>query len=309
MNYLGVSGNAEYSKPIRSVFSSIKNTFTESSVFELVEADEAGNRVVLQTRAGLFSWGEVITIELSSSPSRGTSVRVTSRHKRAPGEWGKLVQTNQSNVDNVLSDISEGLGKRSSDKVSNSNFAKKVISPSSDGSTGPNEWGGNEKPISTGTRNAIIAGVGVVVVGLIFVSALFGTPLQSADAPQTTLPPVAASETPAPVETKTAAPKPPRTTSPAPAACFDTETAVTMVRNVFLDGTATPAQVSAILNEASRMWASDAANSSGSKKEWRLKMSELALAVDSYLTTGSPSDGETKFDQLFANMGLVNNFC
>jgi hypothetical protein len=82
-----------------------------------------------------------------------------------------------------------------------------------------------------------------------------------------------------------------------------------MVRQIFEGGSASPTEVSLILNEAASMWTSEAAGASGSKREWLLKMSELSLDVDSYLLTGSPADGMTKLDQLFANMGLVDNFC
>jgi hypothetical protein len=82
-----------------------------------------------------------------------------------------------------------------------------------------------------------------------------------------------------------------------------------MVRNIFEEQSATPNQVSLILNEAANMWAAEANVSSGSKSEWLRKMSELVLQVDSYLLSGSPSDGPQKFDQLFANMSLVGNFC
>ena len=93
------------------------------------------------------------------------------------------------------------------------------------------------------------------------------------------------------------------------AECTDAPVAVTMVRQIFEEGSASPSEVSLILNEAASMWTSEANGESGSKREWLLKMSELALDVDSYLLTGSPADGTTKFDQLFANMGLVDNFC
>ena len=91
--------------------------------------------------------------------------------------------------------------------------------------------------------------------------------------------------------------------------CTDAPVAVTMVRQIFEEGSASPSEVSLILNEAASMWTSEANGESGSKRDWLLKMSELALDVDSYLLTGSPADGMTKFDQLFANMGLVDNFC
>jgi hypothetical protein len=91
--------------------------------------------------------------------------------------------------------------------------------------------------------------------------------------------------------------------------CTDAPVAVTMVRQIFKDGSASPAEVSLILNEAASMWTNEANGESGSKGDWLLKMSQLALDVDSYLLTGSPADGMTKFDQLFANMGLVDNFC
>jgi hypothetical protein len=91
--------------------------------------------------------------------------------------------------------------------------------------------------------------------------------------------------------------------------CVETETAVTMVRNIFSDSSATPGQVSLILEEAATMWAQDAGTSTGSKRDWLLKMKELAVSVISYISTGTPVDGPTKLDQLFANMSLASSFC
>jgi hypothetical protein len=91
--------------------------------------------------------------------------------------------------------------------------------------------------------------------------------------------------------------------------CFNTETAVTMVKNIFEDQSATPSQVSLILLDASSVWAQEASTATGSKRDWLLKMNELALAVDSFLLTGTPEDGPRKLDQLFANLSLVSNYC
>jgi hypothetical protein len=82
-----------------------------------------------------------------------------------------------------------------------------------------------------------------------------------------------------------------------------------MVRNIFSESSATASQVSLILDEAARMWAQDAGTSTGSKRDWLLKMNELAASVSSYVLTGAPEDGPTKLDQLFANMALTSSFC
>jgi hypothetical protein len=82
-----------------------------------------------------------------------------------------------------------------------------------------------------------------------------------------------------------------------------------MARNIFSDSSATPSQVSLILDEAARMWAQDAGTATGSKRDWLLKMNELAVSVSGYILTGTPEDGPTKLDQLFANMALTSSFC
>jgi hypothetical protein len=44
-------------------------------------------------------------------------------------------------------------------------------------------------------------------------------------------------------------------------------------------------------------------------KDWLNKMSELGIELDSYILTGSPANGDVLFDQLVANMNLVDQFC
>jgi len=91
--------------------------------------------------------------------------------------------------------------------------------------------------------------------------------------------------------------------------CFETETAVTMVNNIFEDRSASPSQIGLILIDASSVWAKEASTSTGATRDWLLKMNELAVDVESYLLTGTPEDGPTKLDQLFANLSLVSSYC
>ena len=318
MNELSSYGTAEYAYPLKTVFAAARSAFALSNVYDLELNDEVGNRLILKSKPTLSSWGESIAIEFSSKGSKGTFVKVTSTYKRAPSKAAKIgVNRNQKNVDFVLANISAEVARSTSTKVNASKAVKdSSATPQTSIPTAPTNplVGTLSKP----TLFALLGGAVVVIVLMISISQGINAsrqvattkPAPSASAAQSASPtPSASTEAPAPVATKSATPKPTRTAAPAPSGCFETKTAVTMVRNVFSDGTATPSQVSAILNEAARMWASDAASATGSKKEWMLKMRELSLAVDSYLRTGSPSDGATKFDQLFANMGLVNNFC
>jgi hypothetical protein len=295
MNELSSFGTAEYAYPIKTVFAAARSAFALSNVYDLELNDEVGNRLILKSKPTLSSWGESIAIEFSSKGSKGTFVRVTSTYLRSPGKAARSgVNRNQKNVDFVLANISAQVAKSTSPKVSVAKTQK--VSKEGFGTAVPAVPG--NPPVGTLSKPALFGLLGGAVV-IIVVMISFSQAIEESRQAATT--------TPAPSASATQNITP--TEDDAPAACFDTETAVTMVRNVFSEGTATPAQVSSILQEAARMWASDAIDVAGSKKEWRLKMSELALAVDSYLTTSSPSDGETKFDQLFANMGLVENFC
>lgn len=316
MNDLSSFGTAEYSYPIKTVFLAARTAFALSNIYDLTINDEVGNRLVMESKASLSSWGESIAIEFSSTGAKGTFVRVTSSYKRAPGKAAKSgVNRNQKNVDFVLANISAEVARSTSPSVSVT--AAKVPGSSSQASAEPTMSNPYDKPLSRPTLFALLGGAVVIIVAMISFSQGINASRQTAGPTTATSAPAEQSATPAPAATNSSTPKPtPTKSSPpqptrtsAPATCFETETAVTMVRNVFSDASASPSQVSAILNEAARMWASDSVGASGSKKEWLQKMRELSLAVDSYLRTGTPADGATKFDQLFANMGLVNNFC
>ncbi len=99
------------------------------------------------------------------------------------------------------------------------------------------------------------------------------------------------------------------TSSAKPADCPVIETNVTMVRNVFREGKATPQQAAAVLESASDDWAKVARAASGSRADWLKKMSDLSLDLRGYILTGSPSNGDLIFDQLSNNMNLVTQFC
>jgi hypothetical protein len=112
-------------------------------------------------------------------------------------------------------------------------------------------------------------------------------------------------------QTSSETPKPTRTSQAQTSAnqCISIRTNVTMIRNAFSEGKASPQQMSALLNSASNDWSRSAVSSSGSMKDWLNKMSELGIKLDSYILTGSPANGDVLFDQLVANMNLVDQFC
>ncbi len=91
--------------------------------------------------------------------------------------------------------------------------------------------------------------------------------------------------------------------------CTPVETSVTMIRTAFSDGTASPQEMSDLLDSAIADWKFAAQVYTGSKSDWLNKMAEKAEAVKSYVLTGSPSNGPQALDQLLANMNLVDQFC
>ena len=303
-------GTAEYSYPLKKVFLAAKTALAVSGSFDLVKIDEVGNRLILESRASLNSWGEIVSIEFSTNTSKGTFVRVQSSFKRNTGSSGKVGSNrNQRNVNQVISLISEELARVSSVKAPTKPI-KQAVKTKAQGNTviKDNPYATTWKVPPLAKQYAYIGMAGVVI--LVMALAVQGMrPVESSTSPTPSSAPTP-NYVPKPTPTTSKAPskpKPKRTTSVAQ--CSEAATAVTMVRNVFSDGSATPNQVSSILNEAARMWSKEAQSASGSKREWLSKMAELARDVDSYLITGSPANGATKFDQLFANMGLVNNFC
>lgn len=140
--------------------------------------------------------------------------------------------------------------------------------------------------------------VGVFIIAGVVGGIINGTN-SSSESPEAT----ATSPTPTATRSQNSA------TSTKPADCRAIEINVTMVRNLFEDGTANTSQASAILNAAADEWAQLASQNSGSRADWLNKMAELSLDLEGYVTNGSPSNGETLLDQLYANFGLLNQFC
>jgi hypothetical protein len=68
-------------------------------------------------------------------------------------------------------------------------------------------------------------------------------------------------------------------------------------------------QLTALLDGAALDWTNESYKFAGSKSEWLAKMAELATKLSSYITTGSPSNGQLIGSQLQNNMALVDQFC
>jgi hypothetical protein len=310
MSEINGLGTSEYSYPMKTVFSAAKRALSISGSYDLVKIDEVGHRLVLESGASLASWGEIITIEFSSTSTKGTHVRVTSSFKRNTGSSGKVgPNKNQKNVNLVISIISEELASTANLKASPKPAAGSAAKRDPDFPWVADPFARSYSAPPLAKQYTLIGVAGLIIVVMIYALLSNGPAEPEKEAaPKTTASstPVA---TPKATVSKTPSKPKPKKTIASVAKCSEAAVAVTMVRNVFSDASATPNQVSSILNEAARMWSKEAQGASGSKREWLSKMAELARDVDSYLRTGSPSNGATKFDQLFANMGLVNNFC
>lgn len=92
-------------------------------------------------------------------------------------------------------------------------------------------------------------------------------------------------------------------------ACSPVKTSVTIIRTAFSEGTASPEEMSLLLDSAIGDWKFAAQVYTGSKSDWLNKMAEKGEEVKSYILTGSPSNGPQSFNQLTANMNLVDQFC
>ena len=284
------SGSVEYQKALKTVFDAAVEAVASGDKYEVVKIDKTGHRIVLRTSLSFTSFGEDIAIEFSTISPRKTLVRVTSSYRRNVDSKNQVRDRNTKNVNEVLFYLSDFFETESMETESSvpgpdrTNKLSPTKEETSSGSIFPNL---NE-------RSAFVF-VGLAVVGIVSI-ALFSGAIRgprSADAPRE----ISSSQS--------AAPNQPNSSK----SCLETETAVTMVRNIFIDSSATPSQVSLILDEAARMWAQDAGTSTGSMRDWLLKMNELAVSVSSYIVTGAPEDGPTKLDQLFANMALTSSFC
>ena len=284
------SGSVEYQKGLKTVFDAAVEAVGSGDKYEVVKVDKTGHRIVLRTSLGITSWGEDIALELSSISPRRTLVRVTSSYRRNVDPKTQFKDRNTKNVNDVLSHLSDYFDSESlePDESIPTKEPKTRLGATKESSSSDLEF------TKFSERSAAVF-VGLVLITVIsiafFTGALRGQ--TSADPPRDI----------SPSESK------PQKQQVSSTSCSESETAVTMVRNIFADGSATISQVSLILDEAAIMWAQDATTAAGSKRDWLLKMNELAISVSSYLLTGAPEDGPTKLDQLFANMALTSSFC
>lgn len=91
--------------------------------------------------------------------------------------------------------------------------------------------------------------------------------------------------------------------------CSTIRNQVKVVRDAFGQGTQSVSEITLTLESAAAYWGIKSEDYSGSKADWLNKMSELAQKLSSYITTGTPSNGEQIQSQLFNNMNLVGQFC
>ena len=283
-------GSVEYQKGLKTVFDAAVEAVGSGDKYEVVKIDKKGNRIVLKSSISLTSWGEDIALEFSSLSPRKTLVRVTSSYRRNVDPKTQFRDRNTKNVNEVLEYLSDYLESEAfeTDESSPVPEHKNKVRGSEESSNSDLEFN------KLSQRSAAVF-VGLGVVTLVSV-ALFSGAIRG----QTS------SDDPRDIASSQSQPQEQQADS---ASCTDTETAVTMVRNIFSESSATANQVSLILDEAAKMWAQESGKSTGAKRDWLLNMNELAVSVSSYVLTGTPEDGPTKLDQLFANMELTSNFC
>lgn len=158
------------------------------------------------------------------------------------------------------------------------------------------------KPVAR-ERKSRKAGCGTIILGLLLIGAI-GSAISGGDSRN-------ASDSSSSPTQATASPRPTLkpTTEISTAHCTTIEINITMIRNVFEDGTDSPSKTIALLDAASSEWRSIAASYSGSKSDWLKKMAELSTNLGSFIATGEPSNGEIMLDQLYNNFALADNFC
>jgi hypothetical protein len=288
------SGSVEYQKGLKTVFDAAVEAVGSGDKYEVVKIDKTGHRIVLRNSSvlGFASLGEDIALEFSSLSPRKTLVRVTSSYRRNVDPKTQFRDRNTKNVNEVLEYLSDYLESEALE--ADESFPAREHKSKARGSEESSNSDLEFKKLSQRSA-AVFVGLGVVALLSIaaFSGAISGQRL--AEAPRKV------SSSPSQSQ--------PQEQQADSASCTDTETAVTMVRNIFSESSATANQASLILDEAAKMWAQDAGISIGSKRDWLLKMNELAVSVSSYVLTGAPADGPTKLDQLFANMELTSSFC
>lgn len=158
------------------------------------------------------------------------------------------------------------------------------------------------KPVS-GERKSRKAGCGTIILGLLLIGAI-GSAISGGE------PNRVSSSTPSSTQSASSL-RPTQQATPeiSSSHCTTIEINITMIRNLFEDGKASPSQAKAILNEAASQWKSIAASYTGSKSDWLKKMAELSTNLGTYITEGEPSNGEIMLDQLYNNFALADNFC
>ncbi|MGI6234474.1 MAG: hypothetical protein ACOYI6_04370 [Christensenellales bacterium] len=98
--------------PIEQVFQAVLAA-ARGGRFRLRDYNEKLYRVIIQSGASAFSWGENLTIQLSPF-NDGTAISITSQQKTWVGSGSAMNQLtigrrNKKNIDQLLNDISDYL--------------------------------------------------------------------------------------------------------------------------------------------------------------------------------------------------------
>ncbi|MDR0917290.1 MAG: hypothetical protein LBN02_08935 [Oscillospiraceae bacterium] len=95
---------------IERVFSATIQAVGETKGFALSDSNEVLHRIIVKTKASLFSWGEKMTVQLSKT-EEGTELSISSELKTSIGSQGigtqeTIGKKNKKNIDKLLDAIS-----------------------------------------------------------------------------------------------------------------------------------------------------------------------------------------------------------
>lgn len=98
--------------PIDKVYSAVLSA-AQGGKFKLKDSNEKLYRISIQTRASAFSWGEILTVQLSPN-GNSTFITVSSQQKTWVGSGSTMNQLtigrkNKRNIDTIIDEISQYL--------------------------------------------------------------------------------------------------------------------------------------------------------------------------------------------------------
>lgn len=113
MSFVDHEGSVEYPFSINTVFDAIKKAISKIDGFETERADKLSGRITLKAGVSLMSWGENISIQLTTIAPTRTLMRIMSSPKTGAMFGGAMDGgKNRRNIDKIINAVSDILATK-----------------------------------------------------------------------------------------------------------------------------------------------------------------------------------------------------